>query len=101
MSSPATNVASASRTQDGEEAMAPKVAAVLNVSSLIMSKPIRPGLVTFPTICMLMYEVGMLFQASNEACRAGVACASVRNGAPRGLGVGSAEALTRCLTGRD
>ena len=44
-----TSVASAMRFTEGDEAMAVKPAAVLNVSSLIMSNPRRPAFETWPS----------------------------------------------------
>src|SRR5262245_8828946 len=100
MSSPFANVASAVRLVEGEEAMAVKVAAVLKVSSLTKSNPRRPGLVVFPTIRRSMYDVGIPFHASKDPCSAAVAVATVRTGAPSGLGTGSAGApLTRYFPG--
>ena len=66
---------------DGDEAMAVKLAAVRKVSSLTKSKPRTPGLLVVPVICILMYEVVMLFQASKEACISACAWASVNTGA--------------------
>src|SRR5690242_7796522 len=87
-SSPFTSVVSEMRLVEGEEAMALKPADVRNVSSLIMLKPTSPGLLVVPLICMLMYEVGIEFHASNDAWSAVVASARDKTGAPSGFGIG-------------
>ena len=53
---------------DGEDAIAPKPAAVRNEISLTKLKPTSPGLLVVPTICRLMKEVGMLFHRFMEFC---------------------------------
>src|SRR5262245_53564706 len=48
---------------------------------------------------MSINDVGMLFQALNEAWSAACASATVRNGAPSGLGIGSRVVFILYLTG--
>src|ERR1700754_1543874 len=89
------------RFVDGDEAIAVKPAAVLNESSLIMSKPTRPGLATCPVICMLMYEVGIEFHLLSEFCSSVVALARDRNAGPSGLGIGLSVLFILYDTGID
>src|SRR5215213_314629 len=99
MSSPLTSVESLIRLVDGEEAIAAKPAAVRNEISLVMLNPTNPGLAVVPVICMLMKEVGMLFQEFNEPCMVVVASATLRNGAPKGLGIGLSVVFMLYRTG--
>src|ERR1700760_1485178 len=99
MSSPSLSWGSAISVIEGVVAIAPKPGGVLKVSSLTMSKPAKPGFEVVPTICSLMYEVGMLFQVSNDFLKVAVASASVITGGPRGLGIGSIVLLTCQGTG--
>src|SRR3954453_14124433 len=99
MSSPSLSWLSAISVIEGVEAIAPNPDVVRKVSSLIMWKPASPGLATVPTIFSLMYEVGTLFQASNDLVNVVVASASVITGAPSGLGIGSIVLFTCHGTG--
>ena len=99
MSSPLANVESAISAVEGDDAMAPKAAAVRKLSSLTMSKPTRPAFGTVPTIFISMNEVGMSFHWLNDCCSAVRACATVSTGAPSGFGTGSRVELMRYWTG--
>ena len=63
------------------------------------SNPVSPGLAVVPVILMSMNEVGMLFQASNDVCKAAWAWASVRTGAPSRFGIGSSVLFMLYLMG--
>src|ERR671910_654865 len=89
ISSPLVRFVSAIRLVDGDEAIAAKPAAVRNVSSLIISNRIKPGLFVVPTMLPSIYELGIPVQASNDASNAALAWATVRNAGPSGLGMGS------------
>lgn len=80
---------------DIEAAMAAKLFGVRNVSSLIMSNWICPGLLVFPTICASMYADGIAVQVLSDVCKAVVAWARVITGVPGGQRV--RHICTKCV----
>src|SRR6185295_5544858 len=84
---------------DGDDAIALKLFAVRNVSSLMKSNPRVPGLAVVPVMRMSMNDVLISFQALNDACISARAAATERNAAPSGLGIGSSVVLMLNWTG--
>src|SRR5262245_37610752 len=99
MSSPSKKVESAIKLTEGDDAIAPKPAAVRKDNSLMKSNPTSPGFAVVPVILMSMKEVGISFQASNEVCKAAWAWATVNTGAPSGFGIGSSVLFMLYFTG--
>src|SRR5579872_3968689 len=99
MSSQSLSWVSAISVIDGVTAMKPKPGGTLKVSSLIMSKPPKPGSLIDPPTCSSMYEVGILFHESNDFWSAVLAAARETTGPPSGLGIGSWFLLSWNWTG--
>ena len=99
MSSPFVNCVSSINEVEGEEAIAAKLLAVRNVSSLTKSNPRNPVLAVVPVILMSMNDVGRLFHSSSERCNAVRASATERNAVPIGFGIGSSVVFMLYCTG--
>src|SRR5262245_7376856 len=88
-SSPSAKVLSLIKLVENEDALDVKVAGVRKVNSLTKSKPATHGFAVVPVIFISIKEVGMLFQVSNDVCKASRAWASDNTGGSSGLGLGS------------
>src|SRR5215510_10370636 len=99
ISYPSSNVLSAIKLVVNEDARAVKLGRVRKVNSLTKLNPAISGLAVVPVIFISMKEVGMLFQESNDVCKAAWAWASVRTGSPSGLGIGSSVLFMLYFTG--
>ena len=86
MRSPSSSTTSSIKLTDGDDAIAVNEVAVRNVSSLTKSNPALVVLPVVLTICMAMYDVGIAFHASSEACSVAWASPIASNGAPNGFG---------------